>query len=279
MMMSRTSSRPPAVWLLSALWLAWSAHAHDSGPEHLVSFDTELALRSDGTLEVSHRVVLHPHGDEIRRGLNFKLPEAQQDLTSFRASIDGAPVAPEFDDGHLVVAAEQPLATHQDHVMQIQYRSGIPFRRRGGEDRLDWRPVIGQFELPWRSASVTMRWPDSIAPPRLPEGGAAMPGGWRIEYAGPLAEAGDPGSVETLRFAWPEGTWNDATVQRWITDWLWRGGLIGALLLLWTLLHLMWRAVGRDPVIGKVPERDRAPVDISPAAARFIERMGFDATT
>jgi len=277
----RRSSIDLVFWLpfalLIALWGTNGARAHDSGPEHLVSFDTELTVRPDGALEIRHRVAFHPHGDEIRRGLYFELPDIQEDLRSFRATIDETPVTPEFDDGNVIVATKQPLATHQDHVMLIQYRSGIPFRRRGGEDRLDWSPVIEQFELPWRSASVVVRWPEGAAPLRLSEGGEAFEGGWRIRYSGPLSETNAADSVDTLRFAWSEGTWSDANVQRWITDWIWRGALIGALLLLWTLLHTMWRAVGRDPKIGNVPERDRAPDDISPAAARYIDRMAFDA--
>ena len=122
-----------------------------------------------------------------------------------------------------------------------------------------------------------MSWPQGKAP-RLPSEGAEIANGWRIQYSGPISDRTEVVAPDILRFVWPEGTWTDVTVQRWIPDWVWRGALTAALLLLWTLLHVMWRAVGRDPAIGNVSERDRAPDDISPAAARYIDRMGFDAT-
>lgn len=45
------------------------------------------------------------------------------------------------------------------------------------------------------------------------------------------------------------------------------------------ILHLMWRAVGRDEGIDSAPMRAAAPDGIFPGAARFIDWMGFDATT
>ena len=83
-----SSTRNPVFWLCIAMLLAELAIAHDTGPEHLVSFDTELTVQTDGTLDVVHRVAFHPHGDEIQRGLYFELPDAQQELHAFRTTID-----------------------------------------------------------------------------------------------------------------------------------------------------------------------------------------------
>lgn len=256
---------------------AANSQAHESGDEYIDAFDTRLELVRDQGLVVSHRIGIHPHGDEIRRGVFFELPEDVGPLNGFEAWIDGQAVAPEIDDGKIVVAAGADLDRHRLHLLEVRYRAPVPLRERGdGRQTLDWAVVIDQFELPWRAASLEVHWPRDAMPAGLPSNGEPLPGGWRMRFAGPLAGGSDDPEPDSVRLTWPAGAFADAQVRNRAQRPGWRIGLAIAMVLLWALLHGIWRAVGRDPKPGSLAERSRPPDGISPAAARFVEKMGFD---
>lgn len=251
--------------------------AHTDGPEFIESFDTRLTMRPDGTLEIFHDVRFHPHGDEIRRGLFFELPDEAGPLSGFTARIDGAEVEPDLDDGAIVVAASEPLAVQQIHSMQVSYRATTPLREvSGGASALEWRPVIDQFEMPWRQSSISVSWPDGPAPQRLPISGERTGNGWRIAFLGSTDESAGASSSEAIVFEWQPGAFPESVVRKHRAHWGWRAVLFIAILGLWGLVHAFWRTVGRDPDIGRVRASASPPSGISPAAARYVERMGFD---
>ena len=266
-------------YLMTAVSLAWG---HEQGPEYIEALDTRLTITPSGMLEIAHDIRFHPHGDEIRRGLFFDLPDEVGPLSGFSARINGREVEHDLDDGAIVVASPEPLAIQQTHRMQVSYRAAAPLREvSGGDSELAWEPVIGQFELPWRGSSVTVSWPEGPAPQALPPGGERIDGGWRISFSGaggetaagakPSADAG-----QALVFRWQPGAFPASVVRKHRAHWGWRAVLLVAVIGLWGLIHSFWRAVGRDPDIGRVRPSASPPSGISPAAARYIERMGFD---
>ena len=266
-------------YALAAASLAWG---HDSGPEHIESFDTRLEITDDGALDIGHVIDVHPHGDEIRRGLFFELPDDVGPLSDFRASIGGESVEPDFDDGAIVVAAAaaEPLARHETHRFEVRYRAASPWwLESSGTARLRWAPTIEQFELAWRNASVTLQWPRQAPPPVLPDAGSVDGNRWTMHLRGPLHESAPDEPVGRLEFRVDASALPSTSVRRYGEAWTWRALLAVGLLALLGFLHTMWRAVGRDPDLDVVPSRDAAPDGISPAAARFVDRMGFDETT
>lgn len=263
-------------YALTAASLAWG---HKSGPEFIEAFDTELSLHASGQMNVSHVIEVHPHGDEIRRGIFFELPGDVGPLSDYSLTLDGRPLEPEVEDDTIIVAAAEPLAVHASHRFVLQYRARAPlWREPGGTARLRWRPIIEQFELAWRSASLSVAWPADIQPLELPEAGEREGRSWQLTMRGPAsggAESGLPGIVE---WRWAAEAFPQSALRRPGVDWGWRTLLGLGILVLLGLLHTAWRAVGRDPDLGHVASRNTPPDGISPAAARFIERMGFDET-
>jgi len=259
---------------------ALPGQAHTDGPEFIESFDTQLTMRPDGTLEIFHDVRFHAHGDEIRRGLFFELPDDVGPLSGFTARIDGVEVEPDLDDGAIVVAASEPLAVQRIHSMQVSYLAASPLREvAGGASALEWQPVIDQFELPWRQSSVSVSWPDGPVPQALPTGGESTRNGRRIAFRDATDEsagASAPDPAEAILFEWQPGAFPDSVVRKHRAHWGWRAVLFIAILGLWGLVHAFWRTVGRDPQIGRVHPSAAPPSGISPAAARYVERMGFD---
>ena len=256
---------------------ALPGQAHTDGPEFIESFGTQSTMRPDGSLQIFHDVRFHPHGDEIRRGLFFELPDEVGPLSAFTARINGEDIEPDLDDGAIVVAAAEPLAVQQIHSMQVSYLAALPLREvSGGASALEWRPVIDQFELPWRRSSVSVSWPDGPAPQALPRSGERTGNGWRMAFGTSQDEAAGASGSEAILFEWQPGAFPDSVVRKHRAHWGWRTVLFIAILGLWGLVHAFWRTVGRDPDIGRVPASANPPSGISPAAARYVERMGFD---
>lgn len=267
-------------YLLTVGSLAWG---HGSGAEYIEDFNTEMEFTAEGMLLIRHDVRFHAHGDEIKRGLFFKLPDEVGPISGFTAQINGVEVDPEIDEGAIIVAAPEPLAVQQNHRIQASYQARAPLREdSSGKPALNWRPVIDQFELPWRRASVSVVWSGWPEPESLPAGGEHIDDGWRLTYRGSLEDAAagagsdaDPAQVLSVR--WGEDVFPDSVVRKNRAHWGWRTLLVLAIIMLWGLIHTFWRAVGRDPDIGRVSASAAPPWEISPAAARYIERMGFDA--
>lgn len=263
-------------YALTAVSVAWG---HEQGPEYIDSFDTALSVRNTGAVDVTHVIDVHPHGDEIRRGLFFELPEDVGALSDFSVRLGGEPIEPDFDDGALIAAADAPLPEHQIHRFVIRYRAAAPWwRTADGELRLRWSPVIEQFELAWRTASLEVRWPPGAEPVALPDSGLRDGNSWRIALNGP--DSADPASerVGRIELRWPASAMPPESVRRYGSDPGWRVGLVLGLLALLGYLHSAWRRVGRDPETGPASPQSSPPHGLSPAAARFVERMGWDDT-
>lgn len=264
-------------YVLTAASIAWG---HIEGPEYIESFDTTLEIRESGALDVAHVIDVHPHGEAIRRGLYFALPEHIGPLADVSATLGGRAVEPEFDDGAITVAAAEPLERHESHRFEVRYLAGSPWWLAStGTARLRWEPIIEQFELAWRDARLTLRWPDSMAPPILPDAGTRDGDQWTLRLQSPASRTAERVGVGRLEFRADGAALSPSSMRRYGADWRWRMLLGGAIVALLGLLHWMWRAVGRDGDTDSAPPRAAAPEGISPAAARFLDRMGFDATT
>ncbi len=267
------------VGLLFCVLAGAPAQGHDSGPEFIESFDTTLELREDGVLSVRHVIEVHPHGEEIRRGVYFELPEDVGPLTDFAASLAGEPIDAEVDDGDVIVAAAEPLATHRMHRFELRYRAQSPWwLESAGTARLRWQPVIAQFELAWRDATVRVLWPEGSAPESLPDGGSVEGNSWLRRYRGPLHDDRADEAAERIELRSGASALPEKAVRRFGSDWPWRMLLAAGLIGLLGYLHGAWRAVGRDPDTGTVGQRETPPDGLSPAATRFVDRMGFDQT-
>ena len=265
-------------YALTAVSLAWG---HESGPEYIESFDTVLELRESGQMDIRHVIDVHPHGDQIQRGVFFELPEDIGPLEGFSATLNGKAIEPERDSGDLIVAAADSLEMHASHRFEVEYRAPVPLEQ-SGEDAVElrWRPIIDQFELAWRESTVTLAWPEGRMPARVPANGEHAGGAWRIHYRGSVAGGADQLDIGALEVRWPADAWPDGVVRRESAHWAGRAAMVVAMLALFGVLHSMWRAVGRDRDrdIGRVATRREPPQGISPAAGRYIEQMGFDET-
>jgi len=263
-------------YALTAASIAWG---HDTGPEFIESFDTVLEIRDDGELDITHIIDVHPHGDEIRRGVFFDLPDHVGPMGGYSATLNGNSIEASFDDGAIIVAGAAPLELHRLHRFELRYRADAPWWLESDSTaRLRWEPVIEQFELAWRSASLQVSWPAGGSAPAVPASGRTVDNQWRLELRGPLHESGPGGAIGAIEFRVDPASLPTSAIRYHDANWGWRAMLAVLTLGLLLFLHSSWRAVGRDPDLGQIPMRNTPPDGISAAAARFVDRMGFDQT-
>ncbi len=258
-----------AVLVLPAL--AWAE-------ERIESIETTLTLDENGALTVRQAITAFAEGGEIKRGIFFELPQRLGRLSDFTVTRNGR--AEPFDlvgddDETLRIGDRDVFLETGRHDYVVTYRAERPFwRRDDGRIRLSWTPLAGQFELPWRTARLTIGWPRGLGPD-----GASAEQYERI-WRGPIGTADDGEAFESgaIVLTWPGETFPESAIRYARVNELLRYWALISFAFLWAYLHLSWMSVGRDTKPTGVSASSTPPAGLSPAASRYVTRMGFDMT-
>jgi len=272
--------------------------------ERIVSYDSEIDVLADGALEIAEHITVVAEGQNIRRGIYRDFPTRYRDRLGnrVRVSLDVLSVErngqpePWFtervangvrintgDDSFLDVPAQ--------HTFTIRYRTTRQLGFFEAHDELYWNAIGTGWVFPIARGSVVVRLPEPVPAEQMgveaytgsegARGGAYVtevpePGVARYELTESLA----PGQGFTTVLTFPKGIVAEPTGMdrfRWLlTDNL--GVLVALAGLAGLLVFSMrrWREVGRDPAPGVIIPRYTPPPDRTPAAARYLRRMGYD---
>jgi predicted membrane protein DUF2207 len=278
--------------------------------ERIVSFASDITLRSDATLAVREEFTLHGEGDYFRYGLVRDLPidsDARWDRalagaytrdTGIRVKIlevteDGAPMSYEqgSDSGYeqlRIGAAWEPLAPG-DHHYVVRYQADGVTQFLAGHDQLYWNALGHYWRLPVDEAVVRVHLPPEVPAgivtakayagargSTAPRPGAAPPQGSAIAD-GLEFRAADLGPAQSLSIAltWPKGFLAPPALGPLAHD----GELLVAPVLLLVYYVIVWLALGREPQRGTVAIQYQPPQGLSPAAMRYIRTTGCDGRT
>jgi len=285
-------------FLVALLGLAAPAVAE----ERILSFDSDVTVAEDGGLTVTETIRVRAEGREIKRGIFRDFPTVYKDPDGSR-HIVGFTVVETLRDGRPVNHWTENLSNgvrvymgDKDRYLQagtytfsLTYRTDRQIAFHEEFDELYWNVTGNGWIFPIDSASVTIHLPEDATVLR------------KAAYTGPkdakgtawtygMDNRGNPMFATTSRLRAKEGlTVAVAFPKGFVTPpsaadellWKLRGytGYVAAVLIWLAILAyylVMWNRVGRDPEKGTIVPRWRPPAEISPAAARFITRMGFD---
>lgn len=272
--------------------------------ERILSYDSDVAVNADGSLEVTERIRVRAEGVNIRRGIYRDFPTRYRDRLGNRVVValqvldvqrDGRS-EPWFTERksngvRINTGNDDFLPTPGEFTYTLRYRTTRQLGFFQDHDELYWNAIGTGWDFPIESGSVRISLPQAVPAQQLRldaytgvqgERGAGFdakvsaPGEARWLLTRPLA----PGEGLTVVLGFPKGiVAAPSTAQRWI--WLLRdnagvlAALAGSLLLLGFCL-LRWRRVGRDPRPGIIITRYDPPAGYSPAGLRFMQRMGYD---
>ena len=272
--------------------------------ERILSYDSTVAVNADGSMDVTETIKVHAEGTDIRRGIYRDFPTRYRDRYGNRVVVDFTPVSvlrdgnaePWFTERmangvRLNTGNDDLLPVPADYTYTLRYRTTRQLGFFKDHDELYWNAIGTGWEFPIESGSVDVRLPRAVPTDAMhAEAYTGAQGVQGRDYAASLPAPGEahwqltrplaPREGLTIVLGFPRGiVAAPSRAQR-----LWwllqdnRGVLVAlaALLAMCAYAFRRWRQVGRDPEPGIVIARYEPPKDYSPAALRFIQKMGGD---
>ena len=291
---ARTLAAAAAFFLLSG--------APAAAQEKIYDFDSRVVVGEDGVLTVTETITVQAEGQQIKRGIYRDFP------TDYRGR-DGSRHTVSFDVVEVLRGGEPEswFGERRGNGMRIYMGEKNVFLRPGrytytliyrtdrqlgffrDYDEIYWNATGNGWDFPIESATVTVV---------LPEGASVIR---KAAYTGPAGAQGtdwnygidrdgnsvfnttgrlNPREGLTVAVAFPKG-FVAAPDELDRASYVVRDNLVyfvglGGFGLLLLFYLVAWFRIGRDPPGGAVIPRWKPPRGISPAAARFVNKMDFD---
>ncbi|MEW5914318.1 MAG: DUF2207 domain-containing protein [Thermodesulfobacteriota bacterium] len=287
-----------AALCLVVLFLAGGSAAAD---ERILDFASQVVIRPDASLLVTETIQVRSEGREIKRGIVRDFPTTYRDRRGREVKV-GFNLQKVERDGRsesyhtqkasngvrIYIGRKDRLLSPGVYTYRLTYRTD---RQLGFFDRYDelyWNATGNGWTLPINRARAVVTLPAGARV--LQQAAYTGPSGAQgRDYSYGLDPQGRPQWITTrplgprqgltIAVAWPKGLVKPpppAKDGRWLPAG--SGSYVGlaglAALLLYYLLA--WLRVGRDPQKGAIIPIFTPPAGLSPAAVRFLRRMGFD---
>lgn len=275
-----------------------------SAQERILSYDSDVQVQTDGSLEVTERIAVRAEGNDIRRGIYRDYPTRYRDRQGNRVVVglevlevlrDGQP-EPFFTEKksngvRINTGNDDFLPTPADFIYTLRYRTTRQLGFFADHDELYWNAIGTGWAFPIERGSVQVALPGHVPADKTSVEGYTGPQGakgdaYDAKVTGPgtarwlLTQPLAAGEGFTIVMGFPKGLVTEPTrAQRW--QWLLEDNR-GVLLALTTLLLLLafctrrWYRLGRDPKPGVIITRYDPPAGYSPACLRYMQRMGYD---
>jgi len=294
----------PIIRAVAAL-LLFAAAFPAAADERIHRYVSDVAIQRDGSLDVTETIdvsVEHVrinhgifrdfptryrgrHGNQVRVGFDWL--GATLDGQSVPAAVDAA-----YNGVRIKVGDADSYVPTGEHRYTLHYRTTRQLGRFKDFDELYWNATGNGWEFPIDAAEARLRLPSAARFGQRAiytgvQGSTASnaevvddrPGQITFRTTQPLG----PNEGLTVAAAFPKGIVAGPGAESRLSNWLADNGppLAGglALLALLAFYFVAWKRVGRDPPAGTIVPIF-APADaLSPAAMRFISRMGADNRT
>ena len=283
--------------LLVAL-AATAAHAE----ERISRFVSDVQIRKDASLNVTETIDIRAEHDRINRGIYRDFPtryrgrngsQMRVGFTFRGATLDGMPVQAKTEtipDGVRVrIGDPDRLVDIGDHRYVIEYSTTRQVGRFKDFDELYWNATGNGWDFPIDVAEARIRLPEAVrfgdrATYTGLQGSTASnaqvveetPGDILFRTTLPLG----PREGLTVAAAFPKGVVAAPDERKyWLADY--GPLLVGAAGLLGLLCYFFvaWKRAGRDPRAGTVVPIFSPPDELTPAAMRYVTKMGADDRT
>jgi uncharacterized membrane protein YgcG len=288
------------VWgLLSFVGLRGPAIAAPG--ERILSFASHIQVQPDASLTVTETIVVRATGQQIKRGIVRDFPTVYTDRFGHQVKVgfqvlevrrDGTRepyhLSPAANGEKVYIGREKVFLRPGVHTYTLKYRTTRQIGFFKDFDELYWNVTGNGWTFPIDAAKAVID---------LPPGARILQYSGYTGYQGDhgrdfVAQTGDhkiifattrglaPREGLTVAVAWPKGVVQMPSSQEKMGYFL-KDNLSAGIGLLWLLILggfflVAWFRVGRDPAKGTIIPLFSPPKDMTPPAARFLVRMGFD---
>jgi uncharacterized membrane protein YgcG len=294
-----------ALWAMLVASLVLLMPLPAAGQERITSYDIEVDVAADGSIEITEQITVRAEGDQIRRGIYRDFPTQYRDGAGNRVRVELAVLGVERDGRpeawftealingvRINTGGDDYLPTlPAEYTFTIRYRTTRQLGFFAAYDELYWNAIGTGWNFPIESGTVTVRLPEPVPEERLTVQGYTGPQGAQdVAYAAAMPSPGtaryrltqplQPREGFTIVLTFPKGIIAEpGRVQRatwFLGD---NGGVLVALIGLLALLYYTsrtWALVGRDPAPGVIIPRYEPPAGQTPGSLRSLRRMGYD---
>lgn len=275
--------------------------------ERIISFDSEININEDASLIVTERIKVYAAGDKIKRGIYRDFPTRYKDSYGNNINIrfdilevlrDGNSEnyhTENLSNGVRIYAGRSDYYLSEgEHIYTIRYKTDRQIGFFEKFDELYWNVTGNGWDFIIEKVSAIVTLPSNVSSDELKTFG----------YTGVSGSTGKDFKVQiisskkvifktnhvlfpkeglTIGVQWPKGLVSEPSDAEkffsFIKDNLQAViAFIGLIALIIYYLIIWWR-VGKDPEKGIIIPLYKAPVNLSPAAVRFISEMGYDNKT
>ena len=251
-----------------------------SGPERILSFQSEITVSTDGSMQVKETIKVRAAGEQIRRGIYRDFPTDYRDRLGNRyvvgfelldATRDGQAenyrVESRENGNRVYLGRKSVLLSPGEYTYSITYRTTRQLGFFPDHDELYWNVTGNGWVFPIERATAVVNLPAGIRPAAILLDGYTGPqGSLGKAFEGSVDPQGRPtftttkplGPAEglTIVVSWPKGfiapPTREMKIQWFLEDN--RSTLVGlaGLLLLLGYYFFTWVRVGRDPERGVI---------------------------
>jgi uncharacterized membrane protein YgcG len=290
------------VLTLFFLLFGFAGPSFSGASERIVDFNSQIRVDPDGSMTVEEMIRVICEGNQIKRGIFREFPTKYKDRYGNTVKVrfevievirDGRPEPyhiQEVSKGKRVyIGQKNVLLRPGTYAYTIIYKTDRQLGFFKDFDELYWN-VTGNnwnFVIDHARAVVLLPFGAKILDiaaytGRLGEKGKAFTTGFdkngNVTFA--TTRRLLPGEGLTIAVAWPKGMVAEPTSLEKAGHILRdnRGVVVGLIGLVVVLIYYLWAwfRVGRDPAKGTIIPLFSPPKRFSPAAVRFVIRMGFD---
>ena len=286
---------------LLALGLSSAANAD----ERILRFSSDVQIQHDSSLAVTETIDVRAENNAINHGIYRDFPtrysgrhgsQVRVGFTFEGATLDGTPVPASVEAARngvrIKLGDPETYVSVGEHRYQLRYRTTRQIGRFAGFDELYWNATGNGWMFPIDVAEARIRLPSAVrfgqrAVYTGAQGSTATNAEVIDERPGDIAfrttRGLDPYEGMTVAVAFPKDVVDGPSSGSRLLDWLADYGppAAGSIALLGLLLfyYFAWRRAGRDPRAGTVVPLFSPSDDLTPAAMRYVTKMGSDNRT
>lgn len=272
--------------------------------ERILSFHSDIEVYADATMMVTEVIRVTAERDQIKRGIYRDFPTRYKtrggddyvvDFDLVHVARDGNTEpyhTKSISNGiRIYIGDENVLLQPGEYEYRLTYHTSRQLGFFENHDELYWNVTGNGWAFPIDRASARVKLPQSVAAGEISveaytgatgARGDAYQAGVDTDAAALFATTRELGPREglTIVATWPKGHVVEPTSSDKALFFLRDNrvaiiSLVGLGVLLSYYL-MVWLKVGRDPETGTIAPLFYPPNDLSPAAMRYIYRMGFD---
>ncbi len=291
------------LFLILSFHCTITASSITDNSERIISYDSEITINEDGSMNVAEKIKVHSRGVSIKRGIYRDFPTKYKDK-------HGSNVIIKFDvtevlrDGRnenfrtenvsngvrVYIGNENIFLKPGDYTYTIKYKTNRQLGFFENFDELYWNVTGNGWNFVIEKASAVVNLPFGITPSKIKiTAFTGYQGSTGSDYKGEVIGSKvnfnttrklNPTEGFTIVVQFPKGFVYEPTAEDKLAYFIQDNissiiGIAGVLILL-IYYSLIWFKVGKDPQKGTIIPLFEPPADLSPAAARYITEMGYD---